>query len=191
MSRLGVHITPDVRHYLHSKDATRTARIQNTKTRQFKIKRKASEHARLQQETADAKIARDKREGTYQSGIGMAGGYTELETKQPAKKKTGRASKPNKRGETPICSSCAQPGHWRPTNKLCRDYVPRSSKKKGEADTVAPSESVDMATELAALDAMPLDDRSDESDAFFSAAGEFSCQFSWRCQNERWCSGLK
>lgn len=179
LTRIGVTVTKDIRHHLHSKDATGTLRTQNTKTRQFKVKRKAAEHARLQQETQEAKIARDKQDGTCESGIRMTGAHTDLDTEPPARKRAPVcASEPNKKGDEPMCSSCEKPGHWRPTNKSCENCTPRNSKQKGVTATpaaTAPSEAQDMAAETDVLDAMPLDDdQSDESDAFCSAASEFS-----------------
>lgn len=106
----------------------------------------------------------------------MIGGYTDADTdtKPPATKK-GRRSKPNKKGAAPVCISCKQPGHWRPSNKLCEHCAPRSKKKKGTPLVAesTPSELQDMAAEVAALDAMPLDNE-EESDAFYSATSEFS-----------------
>ena len=66
-------------------------------------------------------------------------------------------------------------GHKRPTNKLCKFYKGKKAEKTGESETppvVASSELQQIADEMDLLDALPLD--SEESEAFYSAASEFS-----------------
>lgn len=107
----------------------------------------------------------------------MTGGHTEADTEQPARK-NGRQSKSklNKKGETPVHllfdgRLIGDPA----TSQPCKHCTPRGSKKKGAVGSnlaSTPSELQDMAAEVAELDTMPLDD--EESEAFFSAASEFS-----------------
>lgn len=134
LERLGIEVTPGIRHYLKTKSTNRDKRIAKTKTVAFKKKRKASEYNRAKKEMAEAKKARAKRESSgsvYEPGIGMMGGYVVDDARPAAKKKKApKASKPNKDGKQPVCSKCKQVGHWRPTNKLCPFYMPRNSKSK-------------------------------------------------------------
>ena len=141
------------------------------------MKRKADEYARLKNDTQEAKKDRKRRAGSkYQPGIGMTGGYDEEEQddRKPAAKKR---SKPTKKGEEPKCSSCGEAGHWRPSNRLCKNYAPRGQQKKMGASKIPAASAEDaeaqqMQDELEQLEAMPIQD--DESDAFFSAASDFS-----------------
>ena len=68
----------------------------------------------------------------------------------------------------------------RPTNKLCRFYVPRASKdSSSRAASIATEDTLQveeraMADELAKLESIPLIDVDGSDDSFFSAASEFS-----------------
>jgi hypothetical protein len=114
--------------------------------------------------------------------------------KLPAKKKDDKKNKstPKQTNATQVCSKCKQPGHLHPTNKLCMYYVPpkKSRSKKKSSDNQAPTVADDMlksqtdgltidnemaamAEELDELDTMPFESDG-SSDAFFSAASEFS-----------------
>ena len=168
--RLGIKLTNDTLHYLAVKSKVRQKRIARTKTTEYKKKRKAGECQRLKEDTIDAKKARAKRDGSvHQPGIGMTGGYDtnekDDETKQEAE------------GDpTKMCSKCKQIGHLRPSNKLCRCYVPRKKKPVDETQKEktlldqAVNEEEAMAAEMDELDILPLQDASSTDTAFFSAA---------------------
>jgi len=168
--KLGIALTPDLMHYLNVKSKVRRKRIARTKTTEYKKKRKTDEYRRLKDETNDAQKARAKREGSiYQTGIGMTGGYTANDME---------ASKEDNTPPTgpKTCSKCGKPGHLRPTNKLCKYYVPRGKKNKKTEDAEQEAkkpEPVDeeqaMADEMDEMDVLPLQDASSTETAFFSA----------------------
>jgi len=166
-NKLGIALTPDVIHYLTVKSKVRHKRLAKTKTKEYKRKRKADEYARLRESTKEAKKDRAKREGSvYKPGIGMTGGYDlgEEEKQEADGDPTARR-----------CSKCKQPGHLRPTNKLCRFYVQRGKKKdENKKDEKEPlNEEQAMADEMEAMDILPLQDDSSADTAFFSAASSF------------------
>jgi len=169
--KLGIEMTPDILHYLTVKSKVRQKRIAKTKTTEWKKKRKADEYRRLQEDTKEAKRARAKREGSvYQPGIGMTGGYDLEEQKDEPEP----PSDPNK-----ICSRCKQPGHLRPTNKLCRFYVSRKKnvqQKKDDPVNDPVNEEEAMAKEMDEMDVLSLQDASSTDTAFFSAAGSFGSE---------------
>jgi len=166
--KLGIAVTPDILHYLTVKSKVRQKRIARTKTTDYKNKRKADEYRRLKDDTNDAKRARAKRDGSvHKPGIGMTGGYDVEEQKE-----TEPHSDPSK-----TCSRCKQPGHLRPTNKLCQFYAPRKKKPNSSASQQKKDEPVNeeeaMAREMDEMDVLPLQDASSTDTAFFSATGSF------------------
>lgn len=180
---LGIKMTADVAHWLQVRDGTRSRRIAKTKTPEAKRRRLKSKYDKLAEETKVAKEERAKREGTYEPGIGLAGGYAEEDT---AASTTRTATTPTKKNaaaaidETKTCIHCGQLGHLRKSNRLCRYYVP--PQRRAKKTTVAVASGVAVATEpgflndaeeAAAMDAMPLEDSSGD-DAYFDATGEYS-----------------
>lgn len=69
--KLGIEMTPDIQHYLQVKATNQNNRIEKTKTKEFKKKRKAGEYSTLKIEVEEAKKSCAKRDGTYQPGIGL------------------------------------------------------------------------------------------------------------------------
>lgn len=165
--KLGIKVTNDILHYLTVKSKNRDSRVAKTKTTAYKRKRKADEYARLKRDTEDAIKDKCKREGAvYKSGIGMDGGY-DL-TAVPSKKPLDKSKR---------CSKCNELGHLRPTNKLCKYYVPRKKQEQTTDILVPPvdpqAESNRMAEEMDAFDCLPLLDDSSADTAFYSAASEY------------------
>ena len=117
-------------------------------------------------ETEAAQTERAKRDGVYQSGIGMDGGYADDDA--PPRKK--RAIDMNKK-----CSACGAFGHSRRTSRQCDFYKQRKPTRAIDDNTtppvavMTPQQANEDADELDALDAMPFDEGSDGSDAFFDA----------------------
>jgi len=172
--KLGIVLTDDILHYLTVKSNVRQKRISKTKTIEYKNKRKADEYRRLKEDTEDAKRARAKRDGSvYKTGIGMTGGY-ELDeaTDQQEAASNNKEEAPSASASTKRCSKCKQIGHLRPSNKLCRFYVPRKKKPSKENSEPIDEEQV-MAEEMDDMDILPLHDESSTDTAFFSAAGSF------------------
>ena len=172
--KMGIEASDDVLHFLRVKGANRQKRLDKTKTREYKKKRKAGELEKIKKESSEATVARAKRDGVYKSGIGMTGGYDEeLEeddtNKKPAAKATAKAT-----GKKP-CTACGGTDHQRSTSRRCKFYVDRKKKKEDPSAGVAGSntESKVMAEELDQLDELPLQD-SDSEEGFYSAASEFS-----------------
>jgi len=164
-AKVGIKLTPDMLHYLAVKSNVRQKRIAKTKTNEYKKKRKAGGYRRLKEDTVEAKKARAKQDGSvHKAGIGMTGGY-DTTVEQEA------VGDPTK-----ICIKCKQPGHLRPSNKLCKHYVPRKKKLVPVAQDKNPllDEAVNkeeaMAAEIEELDMLPLQDASSTATAFYSAA---------------------
>ena len=171
--RLGIKLTADVHHYLRIRAIKRQKKLDKTKTKEYKKKRKADEFERLKKDTVEASTARAKRDGTYKSGIGMTGGYDEEEADDGDKKPAAATGIK--------CTSCGGTDHQRSTSRKCKNYVPRKQKAKGNADDTPSANAADanaaevtaMAEELDRLESLPF--QSDESSgAFFSAASDFS-----------------
>ena len=186
LDRMGIAITPDVAHFLQIMDASRQRRLERTKTAEFKIKRASNEMAKIKKEAIEATIARAKRDGVYKPGIGMTGGY-DLETvgndDNNKKKAAATTRKKNpKKGATTGKKPCQCGGtdHQRPSSRLCPFFVPRKRKKTSEPKTEAEvtMETEEMADEIDALDALPVDlagsSSSGGESGFFSATSEFS-----------------
>ena len=178
--RLGIQLTQDVVHFLTINSRSRQARIDKCKTRESKRKRKEDEYKRLKKETDEAKRERQKREGIYKSGIGMTGGY-DLDALDDDQKKSA-ASRRKTKSVTGVCTKCGEPGHLRPTNKLCKCYKPRrKDRQQITNDDTKPTELTpnvpeqnefeEMANEMDIIDSMPL---SDASDTFYSVASHYS-----------------
>ena len=168
-TKLGIVLTADVLHYLAVKSNVRTRRIDKTKSIEYKKKRKADECRRLKEETEEAKRARARREGpVYKTGIGMTGGY-DAEDDEEATKDANVVL-----DLTKTCTRCKEPGHLRPSNKMCKCYVPRKNKSKSKEPSTKEQEPIDeeqaMAEEMDNLDILPLQDASSADTAFFSAA---------------------
>ena len=183
--KLGIHINDDVRHFLSVKSNSRQKRLDKTKTKEYKRKRKTSEFEKIKRETVEATAARAKREGAvYQPGIGMTGGYDESDLVEiddndsGAKKPAAMTRKKTKTSPSQqVCTACNEPGHMRPWNKKCKLYAEYSQRKTQKAAPRAhdSTESVDMAEELAHLETLPIEDNdSGDSIEYFSACSEYS-----------------
>ena len=185
--KMGITVTEDVRHYLRIKGDNRQKRIDKTKTRDFKLKRKSAEFEKIKLESKEAASSRAKREGVYQPGIGMTGGYDQADlagdnedgAKKPAAKPSTNRKKTKKKKKNPegrLCNACGSDNHLRSTNKLCRFYVGRSQTTVTAAAAKAKdnTETLEMEEELAKLESLPLPDADESDDGFFSATSEFS-----------------
>ena len=180
---LGIRMTEDVAHWLQVKDSNRSSRLAKVKTQAFKRKRKQRYYDKLKEETEQAKTERAKRDGVYQPGIGMDGGYGDddaaPEPAAPQQKKKATVIDVNK-----TCTACGEVGHSRRTSKQCRYYTPRN--KPAATVTAAPAPITtppqqttnEDADELDAIDAIPFggEDGSDCSSgaAFFDAKDCYS-----------------
>ena len=187
--KMGIQLTADVLHYLKVKSHSRQRRLDKTKTREYKKKRKADEFERLKKETIEATTARQKRDGTYKPGIGMTGGYDDDEeegeddSKPAAKIAAADAAAPAPGGGRNRCTKCGGSDHQRSTSRKCKYYVPRKQNKNTsapaenqakEAATEAATEATTMADELDRLESLPFQSEDEDSSAFYSAASEFS-----------------
>ena len=189
---LGIRMTADVAHWLEVRDSSRSRRLAKTKTTEYKRRRLRHKYEKLAEDTKIAKAERAKREGTYQPGIGLDGGYAEADTEsetlpQQQKKKAALDL-------TKVCLHCGVHGHQRKTNKLCKYYTPAKKRARpgaAVADTsavvVAKATFKDDAEEADAMDSMPLvennsDTGSSGDDAYFDV-GEYSSDDADSCDN--------
>ena len=201
--RMGIAMTDDVLHFLKMKSGGRDRRLQATKTKEFKEKRRKHEFDKIKKESAEALAARVKREGIYQPGIGMEGGYTQADfddaaaeddagDQKPAATSTKKTTKANAKNNGRKACICGGTDHQRTSSKKCLFH---GQKKPSKAAVLAPKANVttelidvdkDMADEMDALDSLAVhpgheDYYTDtvsigESDdeGFFSATSEFS-----------------
>ena len=182
---LGITITEDVAHWLEIRDGTRSRRLAKAKTRDYKLRRNKRAFDKLKDETQLAKDERAKREGVYEAGIGMGGGYgtdaDDDDNGDSNQKKKKQSTRLPKKDMSKTCKACHEQGHATRRNKLCQLYVappPRRSKKKvaPTAASITPHQAFATdADELDALDAMPLEDPAGSSeDDFFDARDTYS-----------------
>jgi len=157
LTKLGIQITPDLRHFLTVKDRYRLKRLAKIRTVAYRRKKIQHEIDSLKKETASAHKERAKQEGQYRRSmnfeLGPTGGWTEDDITRPKKK--GRRSNVK-------CPRCNKYGHSTARSKDCDFYVP-PKQKRGESQVTAAAEE-----ELAELDAIPLDD-DDDLDMFHEA----------------------
>ena len=155
---------PDVLHYIIQRGQDRASKITRAKTPAFKRRRMQKDFDNLKANTEIARRERATRDGTYQTGIGMDGGYTEEDLLLAA----GAGNQAKK------CGRCGRVGHRTANSRACPHYKQRGPpKKKTTADEVTARD----AEELSRLDSMPFDtvlpDASIDSDdeEFFDALG--------------------
>ena len=172
--RMGITMHDDVRHYLQVKSSNRQKRLDKTKSKAYKLKRKRGEMEKIKKEAAEATVARAKRDGVYESGIGLTGGYIEVDDDDDGNKKP--AAKVARDSSKPPCAACGGTDHQRTTSKKCGFYVGRKLKEvdKSVDEAGATAESKDMADEMDMMDSLGFDSDAGDSDDFFSAASEFS-----------------
>ena len=185
--RMGIHMHTDVRHYLKMKCGNRTRRLEKTKTKEFKIKRRKEETDKIKKESSEAHVARAKREGVYQSGIGLDGGYLQSDVdaaataeeegnKKPAARKSGKRKATAEKGGVKPCL-CGATDHQRTTSKNCplnkKNEAKRAKTAAAEAQpTTEQSNEEIMAEEMDAYDSLALTEDADSqalSEDYFSA----------------------
>ena len=170
--KLGISMAPDVLHYLQQKDRDRSKKIGRATTKGFKKRRLEIKYKKLEEDTKIAIRERACRDGTYQTGIGMDGGYTEEDFDD------------RKLDASKVCARCKQVGHKTANSKACRFYKPRTKRKATAGVKAAPLASTleDMvardAAEAARLDSLPFDtpmpndEESDTEESFYDAMEE-------------------
>lgn len=169
------------------RDGTRNRRLAKAKTRDYKLRRNKRAFDKLKEETQLAKDERAKREGVYETGIGMDGGYgsTDADNEDDdggaKKKKPSRTRRLPKKDMSKTCKACHEQGHATRRNQLCRLYVAPPPRKKVVGAPTATSSTPHQvfatdADELDALDSMPLEDQQAGSseDDFFDARDTYS-----------------
>jgi len=135
--RLGVTMTPVVEHCIHLQSKCRSNRNAKSKTAEGKKKRVDNYHKKLLEKTATAKREKAKREGTYSTGMGINGGYTEDElakAKQMHPREFHQAERraAKERGATK-CPFCQRSGHMTRRSKNCGEHqlwLDKIAKKK-------------------------------------------------------------
>lgn len=155
-NRLGLTMSPVVEHYLRLQSQYRDARIAKGKTAEGKKNRVDKYHNRLMEKTVVAKREKAKREGTYKTGMGINGGYTEEELSKAQElypkefQQAARRQSNNKKAAK--CPFCERPGHVTRRSAACGEhqlYLDNMNKKK-QANGLPT--------------AGPLDDNAEESD---------------------------
>ena len=123
--RLDIPLTPNVEHYLKLISNRRATKILKSKTAAAKKKRQAKYQLKLLAKTVVAKRERAKREGTYKTGMGIDGGYTEEELSKakemfPSDFKVSAAMQ---RRAATVCKFCFQVGHKTNRSKACPQHA--------------------------------------------------------------------
>jgi hypothetical protein len=139
---LGVTATPNVLHCLKVKGDKRQRQLQFIQTKAAKKNRQKRKHEQLVNDEKTARVERDKREGTYSSGMNVAegaqDGYTAEELLSAAADPTGKSSASKKKTSRSqlVCPHCYKKGHSTMRSRHCL-MNPRSSQQ-----TTAATESV-------------------------------------------------
>jgi hypothetical protein len=125
---LGIHMTPNVVHYLQVKDKSRFARIQKNKTKDQKKARLVQRFEKQKEDEAIAKKERTKRDGTYKSGQHVLndGDEEQLGPRKKARKDL-------------VCSSCGQTGHATTRSKVCLNYKVHAAPTSGPTAVTKPT----------------------------------------------------
>lgn len=168
LNRLGIDMPEDTKYSLEQKSNTRNLKIARTKLNEYKKRRMAKHFENLAAHAKVARYERSTREGvSYQSGMGMGGGYTEEELtaatattsdddgdKKPAAKKPklGRAGRPM------LCNACKGTDHCRISSRKCKNHE-EYLKAKGKRTKLSASTAKDLAErdaeQLAHMDCLP------------------------------------
>ena len=175
--QLGMELTPAMRHYFQIKSGFKARHQVRVKSAKYKRSRKQQHYEKLKVEMADAQSQRNKRDGVYEPGIGMNGGYTEEDLDQTnTKKKSGGSRRKKKTASNKICPHCNKAGHVRTSSKHCDYYgkpLPKRSAVAASAEDRS-NASADAANAMDEADAIPLSDDSSGSDGFFDANCDFT-----------------
>jgi len=127
---LGVTMHAAALHCLTQMNKFRVHRIAKTKTPDGKKRRVEVYQRKLLEKTVRAKREKHRRDGTYQPGVGMAGGCTEEELtlasqlfpgrQRPANDDNTNATKKKKDPATLKCRTCKEMGHGLVTSSKCK-----------------------------------------------------------------------
>lgn len=166
---LKIEMTPNVLHYLTTKEKQRKLRLEKQTTSKFKRNRNKRKFSQLREEERQAKVERAKREGTYVSGQNVAegtvDGYTIDDIEQPDSKPAAKKRK------VPTCSACGKKGHASERNKLCVHNARNPLHMPLRNDEVPCPQAVASlptdADEMDNFDSMPLEDNNSDDEEFF------------------------
>ena len=134
-NRLGLTMSPTVEHHIRLQSQYRDKRIAKGKTPDGKKKRVDKYHSNLLSKTVVAKREKAKREGTYSTGMGINGGYTEEELSKAKElyprefqQKQQREERTRNAGQ---CRYCEGIGHSTRRSKSCGEHhIYLASRKK-------------------------------------------------------------
>ena len=168
---LGIQLSAETAHFLHTKERARSKKLAKAKTKESKLKRQEKKHDSLKIQTTTAKREKAQREGTYGSGIGLLG---DIDVDDGYDSDTLTAAEKNI-----VCKACGRKGHKTKANKLCPRYIPRKQppkKKQKKTATLAgaPLLEVEDADDADQLDSLPLNDSiiDSDDDEFYDAEGD-------------------
>jgi hypothetical protein len=116
--KLGILMTPNVAHFLQTKDKTRFARIEKIKTKEHKKARLQGRFTKQKEDEVIAKRERSKRDGTYKSGQHVLQDGDEEQQQQPPRKKA-------KNKNDLKCKSCGMIGHATTRSSKCINHIAR------------------------------------------------------------------
>jgi hypothetical protein len=117
--KLGIHMSPNVVHYLKTKDKSRYARIAKIKTKGAKKARLQGRFEKQKEDEVQAKKERSRRDGTYKSGQAVLNDGEEEHPEQPVAKRAKTSRKDL------YCKACKQYGHSTTRSKACLHHEAR------------------------------------------------------------------
>lgn len=176
---LGTQLTPNVLHWLTVKDEKRVRRITKSRTTAKKRIRQKRKFERLKELEADAKRARDKREGTHKSGGNLNGFHGKRKARSYKSKEcpfcrnkghvTKRSKKCRKNKAHPLCDP-----NWEPPPPAAVEPAAAAA-----AATISLEEQAALngAADVDEMDCIPLTESAVEEDAI--EPGEFHDRTTW------------
>jgi hypothetical protein len=150
-TKLGIHMTKNVKHFLEIHDNKRNKRLAKLRTKAKKIERLKNRMLQLKEDTVIAQRERAKRDGTYRTGQNLD---DTAEEEQPLNKKRKAVDR-----RSLTCKSCGQIGHATSRARACLNYkgpagVPVDQDIPEKVDQQLTAD--DAATDLASYSVMPL-----------------------------------
>jgi hypothetical protein len=116
MTKLGITVTNNLRHYLKVKENSRAMRLKKIRTKEAKLDKTKSKREKLKADTRIAKAEYLKRQGTYRKGMNLDDPYGEGK-EDDNRKPPARPRPPSALGK--YCEYCGLKGHATKKSKKC------------------------------------------------------------------------
>jgi hypothetical protein len=157
----GISVTPAITHFLEAKQSVRSRKHAKSKTTRAKKERMQHRYDRMKVDEADARMARAKREGTYQKGMNMqefgADGYTEDELRALAASRPAKKARTSAQQMDITCKHCGGKGHSTTRSAKCAKYKQPTVVLQEIQPLVLPGQDAELLRIDAAADVLALD----------------------------------